>query len=1132
MPSATEFLDAPPESEQKQSATSFLDEPEATLTRTDRILNEIKKPLRAIGETAKGFVIGLPKSTAETVNFAHEPVETIMKALPGEIATMQTAKTATPFSQEWWNAVVPLAAQEGMAVAGVRSTSPGSSLTERLGLRETPAAEAPADTPLTDAALKTEEVIPSAEKEKNNAPEIQGRQEVLTPQPAAPEPTSPVESAAVSGPESPPAAEPRLLPGETQGDLISSTQPEDLKLVGEKGTDFGARQLESEKAAQDAEEARLKQEHEQGLLADFQQHQEQGGSEFKDALSKAGGLPLVSATDHPYAGELNALREEFSTPSGKKRTGSDYNQILKRNAPDVDRVAQSLRGQGFDVETPSDVFEMAKRSLRGEKIYGSEARGEALSSAGTSYSSLGLTPKEMPDLATRVIKTLQTAADVIQRGLSNKPTASLERPTLNINTGGVRPPPPNSIFAPDTPPGSDPVPIYATRVNNVFARWWQKYWPRDLAVTKVAPDSPVITEHQRILKTQLDYMQKFSDQPWWKALRGRSEQELVELEDRAVKEFRGHLENGVDRTTAFKAVLDKMPDYFRDIVQHREERFKIETDSANELGVEPPKYTGDPYIARLTNEEGKDVVDLNPRLTNLGKQIRSTIGSFDNSRAHATMKDGIAAGTQYEPMARAVWIRELTSIRLEATANLLRSLKENGVLFDDKKAAYDASPNKRISLVRGLGGKDYWARSPEEAVFLEQNISTIPKSPLGKLQQLANTYVRNPSLINPLPHVTKNMAFKYLLARVGNATFKADVAEFAKATPTELKSRFDQVMPFVETGERLPQLTAREVGTWAEKAMTKGAKINSPSSQFIFAKADPAMRFSLWKSYIRKGMPDQEAANHVWLDLIRYDANSGGMNFWKSIPFNFFVPWRTGTYVTLAKQFMAHPVRSLLFIGAVEYMREIRYRKSGRWTHLPVDYLDAPLAEAIQNPKSIPGAAATVAIFGPGGGQAPNTIKEMVDLLHNDPHEKARIQNMFWGISQLYELPREWNAYRRDGNSNHLVNLLTIAAVAEHSAIKYEPRRLMQWLPEWMPGLQKSELVKEAEQLRSKVKEKSEKSASTFQTRHGVSATYEHTPQEQQLEELQRAAGIRGDKKTGGFSIKRTKEKKKPPTDQ
>lgn len=620
------------------------------------------------------------------------------------------------------------------------------------------------------------------------------------------------------------------------------------------------------------------------------------------------------------------------------------------------------------------------------------------------------------------------------------------------------------------------------------------------------PDSPVITEHQRLIKNDTDYLLNFSKQPWWKTLQGREEAELIDLENQAVKAFRANLAAGDEPVVAYRKALDAMPDDFKNLLQQRDRRIPVEIKAADILAVDRPSLTDDPYVARLTNEAGKDVVDLHPQIANWGRQIRTTIGSFDQSRTHPTMKDGLAAGTQYDPMLRAVWLRELASARLEATANLLQNLKGK-VLFDTPKEALAASPTKQIARVRGLGGKDYWARTRQEAIFLEQNLNTTQRGPLGRIQQLANTYIRNPSLINPLPHTTKNMLFKYLLARVGNLRFKSDVRDFAAASPAALKERFDKVMPMTEHGERTPQITAREVGTWGEKLASRGLRINNPSTRFIFGKADPAMRYSLWKSYVRKGLGDQEAANHVWLDLIRYDANSGGINFWKSIPFNFFVPWRTGSYVTLAKQFRAHPVRALLFIGAVEYLRELRYRKTGRWTHLPTDYLDAPLAEAIQSPRTVPAVAATSLLFGPGGGQAPNTIKDFMASIQGDPQNKARVMNMFWGLSQLYNIPREFEAYRQDGQNRHLVNILTSAAISEHAALKYQPRRLMQWLPEWMPGLEKSALVKQAELLQAKIAVKQQKGEATYETRHSVSRTFDVSPEAQQLEELERATG-------------------------
>ena len=255
-------------------------------------------------------------------------------------------------------------------------------------------------------------------------------------------------------------------------------------------------------------------------------------------------------------------------------------------------------------------------------------------------------------------------------------------------------------------------------------------------------------------------------------------------------------------------------------------------------------------------------------------------------------------------------------------------------------------------------------------------------------------------------------------------------------------------------------------------------------------------------------MSDQAAANHVWVDLIRYDENSGALNFWRGIPFNFFGTWRLGTYISLAKQLRSHPIRALLFIGAVEYLREILYRKYGWWTHLPVDYVDAPLASAIQNPRTIPGVAATTLLFGPGGGQAPSTIQDVMKTLHGDPGNMERVVNMFWGLSQLYNMPHEFASYLKDKDPKHLALILANAAFSTHSALKYNPHRLMQWLPEWMPGLEKSAIVRQAEGLQAKIQATQQKADTTYEARHGISQSLNYETPEGQMEALRRAAGV------------------------
>jgi len=129
-------------------------------------------------------------------------------------------------------------------------------------------------------------------------------------------------------------------------------------------------------------------------------------------------------------------------------------------------------------------------------------------------------------------------------------------------------------------------------------------------------------------------------------------------------------------------------------------------------------------------------------------------------------------------------------------------------------------------------------------------------------------------------------------------------------------------------------------------------------------------------------------------------------------------------------------------------------------------------------------------------------------FIQNDPNERERVLNMFWGISQMYNIPRDFIAYTKDGNEQHLVNILTEATMAEHSALKYEPRRLMKYLPEWMPFLQKSDIVRNAETLRAIREAKVERAQTSKDLKPG--APYSMSKQQQELLELRRAAGARG----------------------
>jgi hypothetical protein len=727
-------------------------------------------------------------------------------------------------------------------------------------------------------------------------------------------------------------------------------------------------------------------------------------------------------------------------------------------------------------------------------------------------------------------------ADFAKPGMPNV----TENPTVNEATGATAKPNMGSIFAPDTPPGTNPFAIWARRAGNMILKQWREALPRAGEIVEKVPESPVISGHQRMIEREVSYMVRFSEEPWRQALRAREETELVDFEHQVVTRYQLFRAQGMDVDAAKAKAYSEVPPDCQALLMQRDVRRPIEKWSTGVLKTTLPDDVEGPYVARLTNEEGKAVVDLHPQITNWGRHIRASLGSFDRSRVYGTMKEGITADppVQYDPLTSSTFQRELYSTRLENTARYLQELKDGGVLFEknDKAGAIAAHDmlqrtpvvrpsrvirpvrgGKRgnigpVTLVRGFGGADYWARSRVEAQFLEQNLNPAQSGgTLSKMVRVANAFARNPNLMyNPLPHVTKNMAMKYVLQRVGNLTFQKLAAEYA--SDATRRAITDQVLPMPTTGTRIPQLRALEAGSYGQRVAAKWGKwlsVNHFSPRFIFAKADPAMRHALLWSYVRKGLTPQEAANHVWVDLIRYDENSGALNFWKSIPFNFFAPWRLGTYVSLFKALRSHPIRALLFIGALEYMREIIYRKLGWWTHLPIDYLEAPLVEAIQDPKTIPGILGTTALFGPGGAQAALVIDDLVKALHGEPGLEARAINMFWGLSQLYNIPQQFAQYLRDHDPKHLGLIISSAAFGTHEALRYQPRRFASFIPESWPGMEKSAQVKEAEALQAKIQQKLQKARTTYEAHHGVSAALSYGTEEGQMEALRRAAGER-----------------------
>jgi hypothetical protein len=174
--------------------------------------------------------------------------------------------------------------------------------------------------------------------------------------------------------------------------------------------------------------------------------------------------------------------------------------------------------------------------------------------------------------------------------------------------------------------------------------------------------------------------------------------------------------------------------------------------------------------------------------------------------------------------------------------------------------------------------------------------------------------------------------------------------------------------------------------------------------------------------------------------------------------------------VSLVKQVANHPIRTALLVGGIDYLREANYRQRGTWFHLPWDYTEKPIASMLQEGGAEAlGVLGTTAVFGPGGDFSAKQLEEMVAMLRGKENtfETDKVKNMFWGLSQLYNLQDEF----RKGN---YADMLGTILLGEHRAVSYAPRRLMRDVPEWLPGMGKSELVEQAEQEQARRKQRHE----------------------------------------------------------
>lgn len=633
-------------------------------------------------------------------------------------------------------------------------------------------------------------------------------------------------------------------------------------------------------------------------------------------------------------------------------------------------------------------------------------------------------------------------------------------------------------------------------------RGWERVkasLPQELAVLRQRPNSPVITDMEHYHTRLAHGMKDVVDQPWWQDIKALDPDLIKDLEVSAVKIFK--------ETGDLEKSIAEWPEALKEYIRFRNERLVAEQAARTRLGLEPPKELPGPYLPRMTNSELNSTVNI--RQGESSQILQTSVRSAQEHRLVPTMREGELAGIEYVDPRNAILAREYNSLKVTSAEQLISGLKNRG-LFDTAEAAAAVSPTKQAFPVRGLPGADVWyAPTQAEARFIAQNVTAAPRGitipGVTSAKNLADLTMRNPNLLNPAPHVTKNMGLKAMLAQgiTRPHTLITDVIEYksllkaekaGQAVPREFQL-FKEYMPHAQAEPAYATMSNELIREGLNNLIHKGVqtvgKLNKPSSNFIFKTADPGMRYSLFKKYIKQGMEPQEAANHTWIDLVRYSTRSELTDMWKSIPFNFFIPWRVGTYQSVAKAVLYHPLRTAMTIAAFDALREVRYRRSGRWTHVPWDYIEGPLVLGLENlaqgnAGQMTWEAMTNAAFGPGGEQTAKSLGRMLSPPAPMPGEDSdqdpatlmeRVKDFlstWWGISQIGEsLTEGVEAFTKHGDPSKFMDAVLAALISERQVYKENkqgnlagqaPHRVMEAIPESV--LPKSRTLRAMEQER------------------------------------------------------------------
>ena len=613
---------------------------------------------------------------------------------------------------------------------------------------------------------------------------------------------------------------------------------------------------------------------------------------------------------------------------------------------------------------------------------------------------------------------------------------------------------PGGVFDPKVPADKNLTSTYLSRLRD----WWTAHvvekLPQEARLVRNVPQTPVISEVETLTKNLSDKLTKIVER--MKSLHRFTPEEWEAAEHKALQVY---------RTTGSKQqAIASLPPELQEYARMRDAFFAEEQQARHLLGLDPSAEIAGPYLPRRTVDASRNAIKVFRHEGGYGVELKTSEGSFgqhrtgDMSRLEQRIRNGVA----YEDPRITALAREWTGLRLRETGRFISRLR-NKILFESREAARLANGGKDVAEIEFIpGGRKWYTTSREEGIFLKHQFQEHMSS-LGGVSQYMNSIFRNPNLFNPLPHFLKNMLYKFKLAGGSLTSLPQRFNEFFKNPDPKIMAAFEEVMGYSQTGkvpyqimrEALADLNPSQAGRVGAKMLRTLTNINHLSSQAIFKWGDPFLRYSLWRKYLAEGKTVQEAANHAWVDLIRYSTRSELVDLLKSIPGNFFVPWRYGSLTSLKKQMFSHPMRTVAVVGTIDVLREAYHRRTGRWLHLPIDYFEAPVAKMLQDPKSAGQFITSLVNV--------RALQDVTEIL-NGSADWDRIRNLFWGWSQLYETKKEWEAFQKDGKMlPHLFNFLSGLALGTHPTYEYNPWRFGSAIPESL--LPKSQIVKQKEAM-------------------------------------------------------------------